>query len=90
MLFRSAAPSALLIASHADQVVNAVRNTGGLSQRLRDAGVPVKEVYFDNTSHASLIAAIAWPLRGIAPVLDTVVAFVQSDGARIVARAAEK
>lgn len=76
------APSALLIASHGDKVVNAVRNTGGLAQKLRSVGVPVREVYFDNTSHASLIGAIAWPLRGIAPVLDTVVAFVQSDGGR--------
>lgn len=79
----AAAPPALLIASHADKVVNAVRNTGGLSQRLRSVGVPVREMYFDNTSHASLIGAIAWPLRGIAPVLDTVVDFVQSDGGRV-------
>lgn len=78
----AAAPPALLIASHTDKVVNAVRNTGGLSQRLRSVGVPVREVYFDNTSHASLVGAIAWPLRGIAPVLDTVVEFVQSDGGR--------
>lgn len=79
----AAAPPTLLIASHADKVVNAVRNTGGLAQRLRAAGVPVQVVYFDNTSHASLIGAIAWPLRGIAPVLDTVVKFVQSDGGRM-------
>ena len=78
----AAAPPTLLIASHQDKVVNAQRNTGGLSQRLRSVGVPVNEVYFDNTSHVSLIGAIAWPLRGIAPVLDTVVAFVQSDGGR--------
>lgn len=79
----AAAPPALLIASHEDKVVNAARNTGGLSRRLRMVGVPVREVYFDNTSHVSLIGAIAWPLRGIAPVLDTVVSFVQSDGGRI-------
>lgn len=79
----AAAPPALLIASHADKLVDPVRNTGGLANRLRSVGVTVDEVYFDNTSHASLIGAIAWPLRGIAPVLDTVAAFVKSDGGRI-------
>lgn len=79
----AAAPPALLIASHADKLVDPVRNTGGLANRLRSVGVAVDEVYFDNTSHASLIGAIAWPLRGIAPVLDTVVKFVRTDGGRI-------
>jgi acetyl esterase/lipase len=77
-----AAPSTLLIASRNDKLVNPVRNTGGLAQRLRDAGVPVEEVYFDRTSHTSLVGAIAWPLRGLAPVLDTVVAFVTRNGPR--------
>lgn len=78
----SAAPSTLLVASHADDLVNATRNTGGLAASLRAANVPVEEVYFDSTSHASLIGAFAWPLRGLAPVLDKVVEFVDSDGGR--------
>ena len=78
----AAAPPTLLLASRADKLVDPVRNTGGLANRLRSVGVSVDEIYFDNTSHASLIGAIAWPLRGLAPVLDTVVAFVKSDGAR--------
>jgi hypothetical protein len=49
---------------------------------LRAFGVAVTEIYFENTSHSSLIAAISWPLRGLAPVLDTVVPFVASDGGR--------
>ncbi len=77
------APPALLIASHTDKLVDPVRNTGGLANRLRSVGVAVDEVYFDNTSHASLIGAIAWPLRGLAPVLDTVVRFIKSDGGRV-------
>ena len=77
------APPALLIASHTDKLVDPVRNTGGLANRLRSVGVAVDEIYFDNTSHASLIGAIAWPLRGLAPVLDTVVKFVKSDGGRV-------
>ena len=79
----AAAPPTLLIASHTDKLVDPVRNTGGLANRLRSVGVAVDEVYFDNTSHASLIGAIAWPLRGLAPVLDKVVKFVKSDGGRV-------
>lgn len=78
----AAAPPALLVASHTDKIVNATRNTGGLATRLRGVAVPVDEVYFDSTSHASLIGAFAWPLRGLAPVLDKVVEFVDSDGGR--------
>jgi len=77
-----AAPPALLIASHDDKIVNAVRNTGGMAAKLRASGVAVTELYFDRTSHATLIAAMAWPLRGLAPVLDNVERFVKSDAAR--------
>jgi acetyl esterase/lipase len=79
----SKAPPTLLIASHKDELVDPVRNTGGLTKKLRAVGVAVTEVYFDNTSHATLIGAISWPLRGLAPVLDTVVRFVKTDGGRI-------
>ena len=80
----AAVPSTLLIASHTDSLVNPVRNTGGLANKLRGLGVPVSEIYFDKASHASLIGAIAWPLRGIAPVLDTVVNFILTDAGRTV------
>jgi acetyl esterase/lipase len=76
------APPALLIASRKDELVDPVRNTGGLAVKLRAAGVAVTEVYFDKTSHQTLIGAISWPLRGLAPVLDTVERFVKSDGTR--------
>jgi acetyl esterase/lipase len=79
----STAPPALLIASSNDNLVNPVRNTGGLSQQLRAAGVGVTELYFDRTSHESLIGTIAWPLRGLAPVLDRIDNFVKSDGGRV-------
>jgi len=76
------APPALLIASKKDDLVDPVRNTGGLAVKLRAVGVGVTEIYFDKTSHQTLIAAISWPLRGLAPVLDTVDRFVSSDGGR--------
>lgn len=79
------APPALLIASNKDELVNPVRNTGGLAKKLRAAGVGVKEVYFDNTSHASLVATLSRPLRGLARTLDIVEEFVATDGGRIAA-----
>lgn len=76
------APPALLIASHDDKIVNPLRNTAGMANKLRASGVVVTELYFDRTSHASLIATMAWPLRGLAPLLDNVEQFVKSDGGR--------
>jgi acetyl esterase/lipase len=72
------APPTLLIASNNDSLVNPVRNTGGLAKRLRASGVPVEEVYFDRTTHTTLIGAMSRPLRVLAPVLDTVTAFVDA------------
>ncbi len=79
----SGAPPALLIASNKDVWVDPIGNTGALSRKLRAAGVSVTEVYFDKTSHATLIGAMSRPLRGLAPVLDMVDRFVASDGGRI-------
>ena len=72
------APPALLIASDDDSLVNPQRNTGGLASKLRAAGVPVQEFYFSRTGHATLVAALSRPLRGLAPVLDRVSGFVES------------
>lgn len=74
----SGLPPALLVASRNDDLVNPVRNTGGLGEKLRAAGVPVKTVYYANTSHTSLIGAMSRPLRMLAPVLDEVERFVKS------------
>ncbi|OPA95284.1 esterase [Pseudomonas fluorescens] len=74
----AAAPPSLLIASRDDDLVNPTRNTGGLANKLRAAGVSVEEFYFTRTSHATLVASIAKPLRWLAPVLDRVTAFIQA------------
>ncbi len=79
------APPALLIASRKDDLVNPVRNTGGLARKLREAGVGVEEIYTDRTSHTSLIGSFARPLRGLAPTLDLVEKFVKTDGGRLAA-----
>ncbi|QOQ73915.1 alpha/beta hydrolase [Pseudomonas poae] len=72
------APPTLLIASVSDTLVNPTRNTGGLANKLRTAGVPVEAFYFTKTSHATLVASISRPLRWLAPVLDRVTAFIQA------------
>ena len=77
------APNSLLIASSKDNLVDPARNTGGLSAKLQQAGVPVETMYFDGTSHASLVASLARPLRGLAPTLERVVGFIDSDGGRM-------
>lgn len=72
------APPALLIASRDDDVVNPTRNTGGLASKLRAAGVPVQDRYYSRTGHATLVATLSRPMRGLAPVLDEVTAFVKA------------
>jgi acetyl esterase/lipase len=76
------APPALLIAANSDDLVNPVRNTGGLAARLRAAQVPVQEVYYDGVSHTTLVASLSTSLRRLAPTLDAVAAFVRSQPSR--------
>jgi len=71
------APPALLIAPRDDDTVDPVRNTGGLAARLRAAGVPVTEAYYDGVGHATLVASLSNSLRRLAPTLDAVTAFVR-------------
>jgi acetyl esterase/lipase len=78
----ASAPPALLIAANKDDLVNPVRNTGGLAARLRNAGVPVREIYYDGVGHATLVASLSSTLQRLAPTLDAVEAFVRSDGGR--------
>lgn len=70
------APPALLVASHKDKLVNAERNSAGMARQLQQQGVAVQLHYEDSTSHASLVASLARPLRFLAPTLDTVSAFI--------------
>jgi acetyl esterase/lipase len=70
------APPALLIAASKDDLVNPTRNTGGLASKLREAGVPVQDLYYSRPSHITLVASLSRPLRRLAPVLDQVVGFI--------------
>jgi len=75
-------PPALLIAANKDELVNPKRNTAHLADKLRATGVHVEEIYYDGVSHTTLVGSIAAPLRSLAPTLDDVSKFIDSDGGR--------
>ncbi|KPX75670.1 Esterase/lipase/thioesterase protein [Pseudomonas amygdali pv. photiniae] len=79
----SSAPPALLMASNTDSLVNPKRNTGGLARALREAGVPVRDLYFSRTNHGTLVGAFAKLLSGLAPVVDEVDMFVNHTPQRL-------
>jgi acetyl esterase/lipase len=69
---------ALLIVGGKDTRINPVRNTRGLALALRQSGTPVRLREYENLTHESAVAVLAWPLRRLAPVLDEVAEFVQA------------
>ncbi len=72
------APRSFLAAAETDVLVNPQRNSVQLAQKLRRAGVPVDLHLYPRVNHITLVAALAWPLRGLAPVLDDVVGFIEA------------
>jgi len=76
------APPTLLITARNDSTVNPERNSGALAERLRAAGVPVREVDYGGVNHTTLVATLSSPLRRLAPSLDAIEDFVLSDGGR--------
>lgn len=73
-----ASPPALLIAPVKDSVVDPVRSTVSMARKLKAAGVPVEYELYDSVGHITLVASMATVLRGRAPVLDRVTAFVNT------------
>ena len=69
-------PRALLLAPVDDRTVDPRRNTLGLAQKLRDAGVPVRAQLLEGVNHATIIGALARPLSNLAPVRQEVLGFV--------------
>jgi acetyl esterase/lipase len=69
------APPMLLATGTADETVYP-RNTVHLAARLRDAGVPVEERFYDGIGHIPTIGAFAWPLEFLAPVRQDVMDFI--------------
>ena len=74
-------PPALLITGSNDDVVDP-RNSARLAARLRSHGVAAREIVYPGLSHTRLVGALAAPLRGTAPVLDDVAAFIETRAAK--------
>ena len=72
----ASAPRTFLGAAVKDSLINPQRNTVGLADRLKSAGVPVTLRMYEGVSHITLLASLAWPLRFLAPTLEDVVAFI--------------
>ncbi|HSV46149.1 MAG TPA: alpha/beta hydrolase [Ramlibacter sp.] len=72
----AAAPRSLLLAAASDSVVNPQRSTAGLADRLRRAGVPVQLRMYERVNHATVLGALAGPLRWLAPVRADVLGFL--------------
>ena len=70
------APRTLLLATRDDRVVDPQRNSATLAQRLQRAGADVRFELVDHVNHATIVAALASPLRRLAPVRAEVVRFV--------------
>ena len=70
------APRTLLIAANKDSLVNPQRNTVGLGERLKAAGVDTTVRLLDGVSHVTIIASVAGPLNFMSPVRDEVAAFL--------------
>lgn len=75
-----ASPPALLLAPAQDNLVNPQRSTVAMAERLRARGVRVESELFETVGHVTLLASMASVLRGRAPVLARVTAFVRSAG----------
>ncbi len=61
-----------------DKLVSPTRSTQQLADKLKAAGTRVTERMYERPTHATLIGAFSPSLRWLAPVLDDVVAFVNS------------
>ena len=70
------APRTLLLAAITDSLVNPQRSTVGLGRALQAVGVPTKVELYPRVNHVTLLAAMAQPLRWLAPVWSEVLAFL--------------
>lgn len=85
----ASAPRTLLMSASKDKLVDPVRNTRQMADRLRAVGVPVQMREFDNLNHITLIGAVAGPLEWIGgPVMPPLLEFLglPSDAGRAAAR----
>ena len=68
----ASAPPSWLFTAAADSFVSPTLNTDSLAYRLRSVGAQVETRTMPRTSHITLVAALASPMRWLSPVLDEV------------------
>lgn len=73
---RRDAPAAFLATGDADRTVYP-RNTRKLAAALREAGAKVEERHYEGLNHADTVLALSKPLRGKAPLLAEMTAFLK-------------
>ncbi|WP_300575187.1 alpha/beta hydrolase [Phenylobacterium sp.] len=74
---RAGAPSVFLATGDRDTVV-LPRNTQALAEALRERGVAVETRVYPDLGHAGVLLALSRPLRGRAPVLEEMTAFLRA------------
>jgi len=74
---RADAPAAFLATGEADDFVRP-RNTVRLAAALRDAGAKVEERHYAGLNHTDTVLALSRPLRGKAPILADMTAFLKA------------
>jgi acetyl esterase/lipase len=67
----------VFLATGSDDGTVRPRNSETLARRLQAAGVPAELVVYDGVGHVEIVAALAAPLRFLAPVLDDVDGFLR-------------
>ncbi|WP_293478489.1 alpha/beta hydrolase [Phenylobacterium sp.] len=75
-----ASPPAFLATGDADDMVWP-KNTVALARKLREAGVAVEEKHYAGIDHIRMVLALSRPLRGRAPVLEEMTAFLRHHAA---------
>lgn len=72
------APATFVGAPVDDALVSPARSTQQLAHKLQAVGVDVTLKSYPRTNHVTLIGAMGWPLRWLAPVLDDVSTFINT------------
>ena len=72
-------PRSFIGAARKDSLVDPQRNSVALAGRLQAAGVPTTLKLYDRVNHVTLAAALSAPLRWLAPVLDDVMGFIETN-----------
>lgn len=77
----AASPPAFLATGDDDRMVWP-KNTTALARKYREAGAKVEERHYAGVDHVRMVLALSRPLRGRAPVLDEMTAFLKAQADR--------